>query len=108
MHMRTTYTKKIARFSSKDKTFEGMPLGDAQHDNRSQIMKTRFLISQRSKKLSNLPSTIELLKEVYRITQPRKQELAQPCSHGPVDLESTILKKKMFFHKTFNLFCPFS
>ena len=36
----------ISFFSSKDKTYYGVPLGDDKHDNRNQIMKTRFLVSQ--------------------------------------------------------------
>ena len=40
------YTKCIPRFSSKDRTYKGVPLGNAENDNRSQIMRTRFLVSQ--------------------------------------------------------------
>ena len=43
-----THIKHIARFSSKDHTYKGLPLGNAKNDNRGQIIKTRFLVSQRS------------------------------------------------------------
>ena len=42
----STYPKNTMWFSSKDLTYKGVPLGDSQHDNRSQMIKTRFLISQ--------------------------------------------------------------
>ena len=40
------YTNRIPRFSSKDHTYEGVSLGNAENDNRSQIMRNRFLVSQ--------------------------------------------------------------
>ena len=40
-----TFTRQIPRFSSKEQTYNGVPLGDAEHDNRGQIMKTMFDIS---------------------------------------------------------------
>ena len=52
-HMRTImaywsygYNRRVPRFSSRDLRYEGVPLGDSKHDNRNQIIKTRFLISQ--------------------------------------------------------------
>ena len=41
-----THVSWIPFFSSKDKIKYGVPLGDDKHDNRNQIMKTRFLVSQ--------------------------------------------------------------
>ena len=41
-----THDLWIPHFSSKDKALGGVPLGDDRHDNRNQIMKTRFLVSQ--------------------------------------------------------------
>ena len=37
---------KIPHFSSKEHTYNGMPLGDSWNDNRSQIVRARFLVSQ--------------------------------------------------------------
>ena len=48
-----TYFCIIPRFSSKDTTYNGVPLGNLQNDNRSQIMRTRFLLSQRRNKMGN-------------------------------------------------------
>ena len=41
-----THNQWIPFFSNKVYTRHGRPLGDAKHDNRNQIMKTRFLVSQ--------------------------------------------------------------
>ena len=46
-------TKKIPRFSSKYHTYYGARLGDSQNDNRGQIMKSRFLVSQYGDKTGN-------------------------------------------------------
>ena len=40
------HEQRIPRFSSKDQAYCGVPLGDSRHDNRGQIMKTRFQVSK--------------------------------------------------------------
>ena len=39
------YSYWIPRFSSKDRTYMGIPLGDSQNDNRGQIIRNRFLLT---------------------------------------------------------------
>ena len=41
-----THFNQIPYFSSKDRAVDGVPLGDDHHDNRKQIMKMRFAVSQ--------------------------------------------------------------
>ena len=48
-----THNIKIPYFSSKELTYYGLRLGDAHHDNRMQIMKTRFIMSQLGDKSGN-------------------------------------------------------
>ena len=36
----------IPYFSSKDLTYEGLPIGDAENDNRAKLIQNRFLLSQ--------------------------------------------------------------
>ena len=36
----------IPYFSSKDLTYEGLPIGDAENDNRAKLIQNRFLVSQ--------------------------------------------------------------
>ena len=43
----------IARFSSRDRSYDGVPLGDSRNDNRGQIMRARFLVSQFGEKTGN-------------------------------------------------------
>ena len=44
---------RIPRFSSKIHSYNGVPLGDSKNDNRGQIMKTRFLLSQMGNETGN-------------------------------------------------------
>ena len=45
--------ENIARFSSRDRSYDGVPLGDSRNDNRGQIIRARFLISMFGEKTGN-------------------------------------------------------
>ena len=48
MAYQTTFVNDvwIPYFSSKDLTYEGVPIGDADNDNRAKLIENRFLVSQ--------------------------------------------------------------
>ena len=50
------YSHRIPRFSSKDNKYLGVALGDSRNDNRNQIIRTRFLISQTGEENGNCHS----------------------------------------------------
>ena len=83
----------IPRFSSKDHSYRGAPLGDSENDNRGQMMKTRFLISQLGEETGNC----------HHHASTCKRKCPQDCCHMYRSERNAELTAKMckFCHDEF-------